>query len=84
MSSSNRNSRSRRRSYERSNYGSNRQDTRFNDTPPRFASRRTNGEGVREPTWGDDKNSYQPRRENGGTRPGRSGNYGKCQCTFID
>ena len=78
MSSSNRLSRSRRRSYERSNYGSSRQDSRFNDTPPRFANRRTNGEGIRD-TW-DDKNGYQPRRESGGSRQGRSGNYGESNC----
>ena len=80
MSSSNRH-RARRRSYERSNYNSysgSRQDSSsryINDTPPRFANRRTNnGDTSRDP-W-DDKGGYQNRREGGVQRQSRGGSYG--------
>ena len=81
MSSSNRHSRNRRRSYERSNYGSGGQDSRYTNTPPRFANRRPNGDGLRD-NW-DNKNGYHSRRETGGPRQGSSGNYGEFRYFFF-
>lgn len=81
MSSGNRH-KPRRRSHERSSYGS-RQDitsSRYNEPPPRFANRRTNGDGGRE-SWDEGSRrdgGHQTRRDGGGgSRQARTGTFGK-------
>lgn len=84
MSSGNRH-KPRRRSHERSSYGS-RQDitssSRYNEPPPRFANRRTNGDGGRE-SWdegGRRDGGHQTRRDGGGgSRQARTGTFGKME-----